>query len=97
MPNRNDIERKYQWMGLKTKHVVDPPGEVYEPHHHGKVYLYSLGGSLKIRLEQGEWRSIKPGQELIIERHQLHEAVVGPDGWEYIFAWDPKEAEEYGT
>jgi quercetin dioxygenase-like cupin family protein len=93
---RKVIEQKYRDMGLEYKHVSDEPGKVYKPHRHGQAYLYSLSGSIKLKLDDGDWQSIEPGREVIIKRHQLHEAVVGPDGWEYIFAWHPEEAKEYG-
>lgn len=95
--NRRAIEHKYKNIGLATKHVIDEPGKVYEAHRHGKVFLYSLKGLVKIKLDSKDWRTISPDQELIINRNQLHEAVVGPDGWEYIFAWDPQEAKKYGN
>jgi quercetin dioxygenase-like cupin family protein len=77
------VESKYNKMGLTTKYVKDKPGLVYKPHSHGAVRLYSLGGSIKIRKDNGRWQNIKVGQEVRIKRGQLHEAVEGPEGWEY--------------
>ena len=79
-----------------TRHVLDKPGELYKPHQHGKVTIYSISGSAKVKLDKNHWQEINPGQEIVIKRGQLHEAVAGPDGWEYIFAWDPEEGRKYG-
>ncbi len=95
--NTKKIIKRYQKMGLKTKHAFDKPREIYKPHSHGEVRLYSLNGSIKIRKDEKAWEDIKPGQEVVIKRGQIHEAVVGPDGWEYIFVWDEEEAKKYGN
>jgi quercetin dioxygenase-like cupin family protein len=93
---RQELEEKYSKMGLVTRYITDKPGEVYEPHKHGGVYLFTLKGSAKIKLDDGEWQVIEPGQETSIEDNQLHEAIAGPEGWEYIFAATPEELERQG-
>ena len=90
------ITKKYENKGLRTKYIQDKPGKIYKPHSHGKVKLYSIAGSVKIRRDNKEWQTINPGEEIIIKRHQVHEAIVGANGWEYIFAWDENEAKKYG-
>jgi quercetin dioxygenase-like cupin family protein len=70
--------RKYKDLGLKFSYEVDKPGKTYRPHAHEKVYLYCLKGSVKIKIDNKEWYELQPGQELIISKGQLHEAIVAP-------------------
>jgi quercetin dioxygenase-like cupin family protein len=91
-----EAEARYRSIGLVTRYIVDEPGAVYEPERHEGVYLFTIKGSAKIRLENGEWITVKPGHELKIEDNQLHEAIVGPKGWEYIFAASKEEIERQG-
>jgi quercetin dioxygenase-like cupin family protein len=86
-----DAEYKYQELGLEVRHIVDEPGEVYEPHRHEGVYLFTVKGSAQIKLDDGEWRTLEPGAEVHIQDDQLHEATAGPNGWEYLFATSPQE------
>jgi quercetin dioxygenase-like cupin family protein len=78
--------RKYKDLGLNFSYELDKAGKIYSPHVHQKVYLYCLKGSVKIKLDKKEWYELQPGQELIIDKGQLHEAIVGSEGWEYIHA-----------
>lgn len=89
--DRREAEKKYKKLGLKTIHASDKPHKVYEPHKHHATWLYCLKGSVKVKLDGGSWKTIKSGDEIIIKEDQLHEAVVGPDGWEYIFAYPTNE------
>ena len=89
-------EDKYKSMGLVALRQSDKPGLVYEAHRHAEVHLYTIKGSAKIKLEDQDWQNLEPGQEFIIGDNQLHEAVVGPEGWEYIFASSPEEAKRQG-
>jgi quercetin dioxygenase-like cupin family protein len=90
------IEDDYKSQGLTVVRQTDKPGFVYEPHRHGAVRLYTIKGSAKVKLDDQDWQDIEPGQEVIINDGQLHEAVAGPEGWEYIFASSPEEAERQG-
>jgi quercetin dioxygenase-like cupin family protein len=94
--SKQDIEHKYQALGLETRCLVDKPGLVYEPHRHAAVYLYTLKGSAKLKLDNKKWQQVKPGQEIVIHDDQLHEAIVGAGGWEYVFATSPKEMKRQG-
>jgi quercetin dioxygenase-like cupin family protein len=94
--NKKSVIAKYRKEGLIAKHIVDKPGTLYPPHRHGEVRLCSLSGAVKIKLGTGQWQDLKPGQELVINRNQVHEAVVGAEGWEYIFAYGLEEAEKFG-
>lgn len=90
------IEDNYKSQDLVVFHQSDKPGFVYQPHRHGEVRLYTIKGSSKIKLDGKDWHDIEPGREFIIHDNQLHEAVVGPEGWEYIFASTPEEAKNQG-
>lgn len=89
--NRELVEKNYRDQGLEIEYGFDKPGIVYEPHRHEKTWLYTLDGSLLIRLDEGEWQLLTPGTEFIVGEQQLHEARVGDKGWEYIAAWEPEE------
>jgi quercetin dioxygenase-like cupin family protein len=93
---RQEVEAKYHAMGLVTRHVADEPGVIYEPHRHGGVYLFTLKGSVDMKLDDKAWRTLAPGQETRVEDGQLHEAVAGPEGWEYIFASTAEEVKRQG-
>jgi quercetin dioxygenase-like cupin family protein len=93
---RQEAEAKYHRLGLTTRHITDQPGEIYEPHAHEEVYLFTLTGSLKLRLDNGPWQTVEPGQEVHIKTGQRHEAVAGSNGWEYIFAASAAEIKRQG-
>ena len=90
------IEAKYRDMGLETRLIEDPAGEVYEPHRHGGVFLFTLGGSARVKLDDAEWQDVVPGTETQIADNQLHEVVAGPEGWVYIFATTSDEMKNQG-
>jgi len=90
------IEDKYTHMGLAVFHQSDQPGKIYKPHRHGAVHIYTVKGLAKLKLDNGDWQNVEAGQEIIIQDNQLHEAVVGPDGWDYIFATTAQEARHQG-
>lgn len=86
-----DATRRYERMQLKTEQGTDAPRRRYEPHSHGRTRLMTISGSLDIKLSGGDWQQLLPGQEMVVSAGQLHEAVAGPEGWEYVAAWDPAE------
>lgn len=85
----------YRQQGLVAKHVTDEPGKVYEPHVHERTILFTLAGSVKLKLGNADWQTLTPGQERVIESRQQHQAEVGPKGWEYVAAWDAEEARQF--
>ena len=93
--NKNQILAKYNSLGLETEYGLDKPGKVYPPHRHEKTFLYTLGGSIKIKIDNKEWMELEKGEEFIVGSNQLHEAIVGKDGWEYVAAWDKEEAKRF--
>lgn len=93
--NRTEAEAHYQDKGLETEYGFDKPGTIYKPHTHEKTWLYTLSGSIAIKLGEGEWRTLQPNTEFVVGSGQLHEAKVGKDGWEWVAAWDAEEAEKF--
>lgn len=96
MIDRKSIEARYHDKGLETRFIEDHAGEVYEPHRHGGVLLFTLGGSARVKLNDAEWQNVIPGTETQVTDNQLHEAVAGPEGWTYIFATTPEEMKNHG-
>ena len=95
IPSLQAAQKRYESMGLKTELIKDAPGRIYPQHKHHTTYLFTLAGQVVVILDSKERHTLHPGDELVIKTDQLHEAVVGKDGWEYLAAWDPTEAEKY--
>lgn len=89
------IEGIYRGRGLVVERGKDEPATVYEPHKHEKTHLFTVSGSIDIKLGDKPAQTISPFQEIVVGSNVVHEAVVGPDGWEYIAAWDEKEAQSF--
>lgn len=94
--SKEAIEQQYHDKKLATRHLTDEPGTTYEPHRHSSVYIFTISGSATIKLGDNPWQQVEPGQEIIIENNQLHEAKVGDEPWEYIFATSPEEMKRQG-
>jgi|SRR5579884_4163718 len=82
---------KYERMGLETREFQAQPGQMFEPHRHGGVRLFTIAGSADIRLDGGAWQTVSPGVELVIADGQLHEARAGNEDWQYILATTAEE------
>ena len=93
--SREEVEKKYKSKGHEVEYGKDDPGTKYEPHRHEQTFLHTLSGSLKIKLEDSDWIELKPSQEFIVGAGELHEAIVGENGWEYVAAWNEEEAKKY--
>lgn len=85
----------YQNRGLTVERGKDKPGTVYEPHRHEQTHLYTISGSLDIKAGDRPIQTVKAHQEFVVGGDELHEAKVGPEGWEYVAAWDKDEAMKY--
>jgi quercetin dioxygenase-like cupin family protein len=81
----------YRNMGLVVEWHSDEPGVAYEPNAHERTILYTLDGSAKLEREGRKAERLLPGVQVTIETGQVHSAVVGPDGWEFVAAFDPTE------
>lgn len=92
---KEKIKEQYKKQGLEVEHGFDKAGKVYRPHRHERTLLYTLDGSLSIKIENQSWRILNPGDECVIGNNQLHEAKVGPEGWEYIAAWNKEESKKF--
>jgi hypothetical protein len=58
--------------------------------------LFTIAGSLLFRQgEEGKWREILPGDEVVVDINQLHEGKVGSAGWKWVAAWRSEEAERF--
>jgi quercetin dioxygenase-like cupin family protein len=89
------VKQMYQERGLVAEYVHDKPGTIYEPHSHEATILFTLSGEVVFTLEDLDPVMLQTGREFSVGSGRLHEAVVGSQGWEYIAAWDPIEAEQY--
>ena len=87
---REEVEKKYQSLGLETKYITDQPNTIHKPDKDIRMTFYTLAGSIKVKIEDGDWQEYHSGDEFVVEDGQLHEAQAGPEGWEYIVAWATK-------
>lgn len=83
-------EIRFHEAGLLYETGVDKPGYVYAPHRHGWVTVVTLGGSIRLTVDNTT-HELKAGDICEIQSNQLHEGVVGPDGWQWLAAWKPDE------
>lgn len=90
-------EDEFTGQGLVFEYGEDAPGKVYTPHRHGWTKLVTLGGSFKMKLDDSEWFEQKAGDTCEVQSGQLHEAVVGPEGWKWLSAWRPEEDDTFGV
>lgn len=89
--NPQEYEQQFKEQGLLYEYGEDAPGFIYTPHRHGWTKLVTVAGGFKMRLDNGEWFEQKTGDVCEVQSGQLHEAVVGPDGWKWLAAWKPEE------
>jgi len=82
---RVEAETRYTEMGFDAIFVSDEPGKVYAPHAHHEVFLFGLSGTSRIRVGN-EQIEMTRGIEVHIGDGEEHEATVGEDGAEYLFA-----------
>lgn len=73
----------------------DEPGRIYKKHRHEATLLVTLKGSIRISVAGAEFKDCGPGDFLQVPANTDHEAIVGPNGWEYIAVWDEEEAKLY--
>lgn len=91
--DRKKIVQNYAAAGLETRLIKDKPGKVYKPHSHARVLLFTLKGAAIITLGADTLVKAEPGKEIVIADNQEHSAVVGEEGWTYVFAASPEEME----
>ena len=89
-------EEEFRQAGLLFERGEDEPGKVYAPHVHGWTKLVTLGGSIRLRTDDG-WHELRTGDEYEVRSGELHEAVVGPDGWRWLAAWKPEEDDTFAV
>jgi len=86
--------------GWDVEFVKDPAGEVYSPHKHEETKLHTISGDVQIRVSDsdsimGDWQSVPVGQTFTVLEGQIHEAIVGDEGWSYWAASDPEAAKSW--
>jgi len=86
----------FKEQGLFTSVFSDKPNETSAPHAHAGATLVTLKGSASIRLDEGEWQTVVPGDITVIKDDQLHEVKAGNEGWTYLFACSQQEAKRQG-
>ncbi len=89
------LKSSFLAQGLLFEEGYDEPGKVYTPHRHGWTKLVTLEGSIQLKLDDKPWVEQHMGDICEIRPGQLHEAVVGPEGWTWLAAWRPEEDDTF--
>ena len=92
MINARLAEEEFRRQGLAVEKGRDEPDTHYPPHAHEQTRLYTVAGSLALTVEDEEPVTLEPGSTYTIPTGVNHEAVVGPNGWKYVAAWNAAEA-----
>jgi uncharacterized protein YjlB len=83
-PVRHLIEESLLEQGYDPFAWVDEPGKQYETHSHThEECIWILRGSIRFVVGAQKF-DLGPGDRLMLPRAMQHEAVVGPDGCEYL-------------
>jgi quercetin dioxygenase-like cupin family protein len=68
--------------------IGDPPGRLYEPHHHAETkLLVFLEGGMEVTVKGQKFHG-KPGDKLVIPGNVEHSALARPQGC--VFFWSEK-------
>jgi hypothetical protein len=86
------VEEAFKSRRLATRMITAEAGKVYEPDRDVRMHFLTVSGSAEVKIDNEPPTICKPFHELIIGKDQLHQATVGPEGWEYIVAWNEEEA-----
>jgi len=89
-------QREFQAAGLDFEYGEDVPGKIYTPHTHGWTKLITLDGSIRLRTSQG-WVEQYAGDVCEVRSGELHEGIVGANGWKWLAAWKPEEADTFSV
>jgi quercetin dioxygenase-like cupin family protein len=90
----NKAANEYHARGLLTGIFEEEPHSRSEAHRHGAATLLTISGAARIRLDDQPWQDVSAGTEVTVADNQLHEVVAGPEGWKYLFACSPAEAQK---
>src|SRR5215217_1424321 len=90
-PEIEKYQREFESHGWLYEVGEDEPNKRYAPHRHGWTRLITLAGGVTVKKEDNEWIELYKGSVCDIESGQLHEAVVGAEGWQWLAAWKPEE------
>lgn len=100
MINPRERIHHYHSIGLEVERGFDQADKHYERHSHERTILYTRSGNLVLTLFDTvppRVVDLVPGDEFVIESGVEHEAVVGENGWGYVAAWDPAEANQFSV
>jgi hypothetical protein len=84
-------QQEFESHGWLYEFGEDEPNKRYSPHRHGWTRLVTLAGSVMVKKESNDWIKLCKGSICDIQSGQLHEAVVGSDGWYWLAAWKLEE------
>ncbi len=75
--------------GFSVMAWSDPPGRTYAPPRHARdESLWCLRGAIAFHVGGRDYR-LDPGDRLMLPRHMLHSATVGPTGATYLIGETP--------
>lgn len=80
-------EARFKRMGLVAEYAEDEAYKSYEAHSHHEVWLFGLGGSSVITIDRVNRIAMTRGVQVHIAEGIEHEAIVGRDGAQYLFAY----------
>lgn len=84
--NEGEIIKKLKKEFKEVYIWEDKPNIIYKKHSHSyKTKLLIVNGNMIIKKE-GKEIDIKSGDSIIINRNELHEAIIGSNGCKYIVA-----------
>jgi quercetin dioxygenase-like cupin family protein len=90
------LTAQYDAKGMFTKVFDSAAGERSPAHAHEGAEIFTIAGDALVRLDDGEWGTVKPGSLLVIADNQKHEVINGQNGWKYLFACSLREARRQG-
>ncbi|HWB39266.1 MAG TPA: hypothetical protein VG604_03435 [Candidatus Saccharimonadales bacterium] len=93
---RHNFEKQAEELGLVTYSFDDDPGQIHEPHSHGRVDILTISGTAELRLGKEPWLPVCAGEVTVIPAGVEHRAIAGQDGWGYVLACTEDEARNQG-
>lgn len=93
--NREQFIAESQENGWDWEEGQDSANKEYPRHSHGFTRLFTTGGSIRLKIGEGDFVDYLPGDICEIQSGELHEGQVGVEGWSYMAAWRPDEADTF--
>ncbi len=83
-PTEAALRRRLADEGLDVMTWTDPPHRTYAPHRHDHhESLWCVRGTITFHVDGRDY-PLGPGDRLMLPRHTLHGATVGPEGATYL-------------